>query len=145
MTITENLPDQPVRAQFDRRLLSQALTNVIKNATEAIAALPMEERGPGRIDVQFERRDNGRIVIDIIDNGKGLPADHRQKLLEPYMTTREGGTGLGLAIVGKDSRGPWRRHRSARSAGRRAWRPRRARAALVPGRRARRDVGNGGG
>ena len=40
-------------------------------------------------------------VIDVIDNGKGLPADQRQKLLEPYMTTREGGTGLGLAIVGK--------------------------------------------
>ena len=40
-------------------------------------------------------------IIDVIDNGKGLPADQRQKLLEPYMTTREGGTGLGLAIVGK--------------------------------------------
>lgn len=101
LTITENLPAEPVRAQFDRRLMSQALTNVIKNATEAIAAIPMEERGEGRIDVVFERRANGRIVIDVIDNGKGLPADQRQKLLEPYMTTREGGTGLGLAIVGK--------------------------------------------
>ncbi len=88
-------------ARFDRRLLSQALTNVIKNATEAIDAVPMDERGPGRIDVAFERREDGRIVIDVIDNGKGLPADQRQKLLEPYMTTREGGTGLGLAIVGK--------------------------------------------
>ncbi len=101
LTITENLPDKPVRAQFDRRLMSQALTNVIKNATEAIAAIPMDQRGAGQIDVVFERRDNGRIVIDVIDNGKGLPADQRQKLLEPYMTTREGGTGLGLAIVGK--------------------------------------------
>ena len=49
----------------------------------------------------FERWDDGRIVIDVTDNGKGLPGDQRQKLLEPYMTTREGGTGLGLAIVGK--------------------------------------------
>jgi two-component system nitrogen regulation sensor histidine kinase NtrY len=101
LTISENLPAGAVPARFDRRLLSQALTNVIKNATEAIEAVPMEERGPGRIDVAFERREDGRIVIDVIDNGKGLPADQRQKLLEPYMTTREGGTGLGLAIVGK--------------------------------------------
>jgi len=101
LTISENLPSGAVSARFDRRLLSQALTNVIKNATEAIEAVPMEERGPGRIDVVFERREDGRIVIDVIDNGKGLPADQRQKLLEPYMTTREGGTGLGLAIVGK--------------------------------------------
>ena len=101
LTISENLPSEPVLARFDRRLISQALTNVIKNATEAIEAVPMEERGPGRIDVAFERREDGRIVIDILDNGKGLPADQRQKLLEPYMTTREGGTGLGLAIVGK--------------------------------------------
>jgi len=100
-TIAEALPEEPVSARFDRRLISQALTNVIKNATEAIEAVPAEERGPGRIDVQMARLDDGRIVIDVIDNGKGLPADQRQKLLEPYMTTREGGTGLGLAIVGK--------------------------------------------
>ncbi len=101
LAISENLPAEPVPALFDRRLISQALTNVIKNATEAIEAVPSEERGPGAIEVAFERREDGRIVIDVIDNGKGLPADQRQKLLEPYMTTREGGTGLGLAIVGK--------------------------------------------
>lgn len=101
LTLSEDLPAEPVLAQFDRRLMSQALTNVIKNATEAIEALPMEQRGPGRIDVSFQRREDGMIIIDVIDNGKGLPIDQRQKLLEPYMTTREGGTGLGLAIVGK--------------------------------------------
>jgi len=102
MTIEENLPAEPALARFDRRLISQALTNVIKNATEAVEAVPAEDRGgPGRVDVSLERREDGRIVIDVIDNGKGLPADQRQKLLEPYMTTREGGTGLGLAIVGK--------------------------------------------
>ncbi|MFA6966537.1 ATP-binding protein [Bosea sp. (in: a-proteobacteria)] len=101
LTISENLPEGSVLARFDRRLVSQALTNVIKNATEAIEAVPMDERGPGKIDIAFERREDGRIVIDVVDNGKGLPADQRQKLLEPYMTTREGGTGLGLAIVGK--------------------------------------------
>lgn len=99
--IEENLPSEAVPARFDRRLISQALTNVIKNATEAIEAVPPEERGQGLIQVEFERWGDGRIVIDVTDNGKGLPADQRQKLLEPYMTTREGGTGLGLAIVGK--------------------------------------------
>lgn len=101
IAISDNLPDTPVLAQFDRRLISQALTNVIKNATEAVEAVPAEERGKGRIEIGFERLPDGRIVIDIVDNGKGLPADQRQKLLEPYMTTRDGGTGLGLAIVGK--------------------------------------------
>ena len=101
MTIEESLPDASVLARFDRRLISQALTNVIKNATEAIEAVPADQRGQGRIEVQLERRDDGRVVIEVMDNGKGLPADQRQKLLEPYMTTREGGTGLGLAIVGK--------------------------------------------
>lgn len=99
--MSDNLPDAPVLAHFDRRLISQALTNVIKNATEAVEAVPAEQRGKGRIEIGFERLPDGRIVIDIIDNGKGLPADQRQKLLEPYMTTRDGGTGLGLAIVGK--------------------------------------------
>lgn len=99
--MSDNLPDAPVLAHFDRRLISQALTNVIKNATEAVEAVPAEERGKGRIEIGFERLQDGRIVIDILDNGKGLPADQRQKLLEPYMTTRDGGTGLGLAIVGK--------------------------------------------
>jgi two-component system nitrogen regulation sensor histidine kinase NtrY len=101
LEIVETLPPEPVPAQFDRRLISQALTNVIKNATEAIEAVPAEERGQGRIDVSLTRQEDGRIVIEIIDNGKGLPVEQRQKLLEPYMTTRESGTGLGLAIVGK--------------------------------------------
>lgn len=101
ISFVESLPATPVPVQFDRRLISQALTNVIKNATEAIQAVPMDQRGKGQIQIVLERRDDGTIVIDVIDNGKGLPVEQRQKLLEPYMTTREGGTGLGLAIVGK--------------------------------------------
>ena len=87
-------------AKFDRRLISQALTNIIKNATEAIAAVPPEELGKGRIRVSV-RRENDQIVIDVIDNGTGLPKENRNRLLEPYVTTREKGTGLGLAIVGR--------------------------------------------
>ena len=87
-------------ARFDRRLISQALTNIIKNATEAIAAVPPAELGRGRIRVSAAR-DGGDIVIDVIDNGIGLPKENRNRLLEPYVTTREKGTGLGLAIVGR--------------------------------------------
>jgi two-component system nitrogen regulation sensor histidine kinase NtrY len=87
-------------ARFDRRLISQALTNIIKNATEAIAAVPPADLGKGRILV-LAVRDGGDIVIDVIDNGIGLPKENRSRLLEPYVTTREKGTGLGLAIVGR--------------------------------------------
>jgi two-component system nitrogen regulation sensor histidine kinase NtrY len=98
--IDAEIKTDPMRAQFDRRLISQALTNIIKNATEAIEAVPAEELGKGRIDV-IAARDNDDIVIDVIDNGIGLPKVSRARLLEPYVTTREKGTGLGLAIVGR--------------------------------------------
>jgi two-component system nitrogen regulation sensor histidine kinase NtrY len=87
-------------ARFDRRLISQALTNIIKNATEAISAVPPAELGRGRIQI-FTARHGDDIVIDVVDNGIGLPKENRSRLLEPYVTTREKGTGLGLAIVGK--------------------------------------------
>jgi two-component system, NtrC family, nitrogen regulation sensor histidine kinase NtrY len=99
--IVESLEQGDNTGLFDRRLISQALTNIIKNATEAIAAVPAGERARPRIDVVLRRQPAGMFVIDIMDNGKGLPKEQRQRLMEPYMTTREGGTGLGLAIVGK--------------------------------------------
>ncbi|HEY1545677.1 MAG TPA: PAS domain-containing sensor histidine kinase [Xanthobacteraceae bacterium] len=87
-------------AKFDRRLISQALTNIIKNATEAVSAVPPAELGRGHIQVSAAREGED-IVIDVVDNGIGLPKENRSRLLEPYVTTREKGTGLGLAIVGK--------------------------------------------
>lgn len=95
-----DIKQSPMPAQFDRRLISQALTNIIKNATEAIEQVPPEELGKGRIDVVAQREDDD-ILIDVIDNGIGLPKVARQRLLEPYVTTRQKGTGLGLAIVGR--------------------------------------------
>jgi two-component system, NtrC family, nitrogen regulation sensor histidine kinase NtrY len=98
--IEADVKEEPLRAKFDRRLISQALTNIIKNAAEAIEAVPTEELGRGRIDV-IAAREKDDIVIDVIDNGIGLPKVSRARLLEPYVTTREKGTGLGLAIVGR--------------------------------------------
>jgi two-component system nitrogen regulation sensor histidine kinase NtrY len=98
--IEVEIAQDPMPAKFDRRLISQALTNIIKNATEAIGAVPPETLGKGRIDVRAAN-DGQDIVIDIVDNGIGLPKESRSRLLEPYVTTREKGTGLGLAIVGR--------------------------------------------
>src|SRR6266511_6317774 len=94
------IAEDPMPARFDRRLISQALTNIIKNATEAVAAVPPAEIGRGQIRV-FAGREGEDVVIDVIDNGVGLPKENRSRLLEPYVTTREKGTGLGLAIVGR--------------------------------------------
>src|SRR5436305_940833 len=98
--IDVEIAEDPMLARFDRRLISQALTNIIKNATEAVAAVPVGELGRGRIRVSASREGED-VVIDVIDNGTGLPKENRNRLLEPYVTTREKGTGLGLAIVGR--------------------------------------------
>jgi two-component system, NtrC family, nitrogen regulation sensor histidine kinase NtrY len=98
--IDADIAEDPMVARFDRRLISQGLTNIIKNAAEAISAVPPQELGRGAIKVSA-MRDGAFIIVDIVDNGVGLPKENRRRLLEPYVTTREKGTGLGLAIVGK--------------------------------------------
>ena len=96
----DKTPDAPVRVPFDRRLFSQALTNIVKNATEGIAAHTDDPGFHGKISVAVAVA--GRVVsVDVIDNGMGFPKENRQRLLEPYMTTRSDGTGLGLPIVAK--------------------------------------------
>ncbi len=96
----EHLPDEPLFADFDRRLISQALTNVLKNAGEGIDALP-EPHEKGKVIVTLGIGTGGFIEIAVSDNGKGFPKEERRKLLEPYVTTRAEGTGLGLPIVVK--------------------------------------------
>jgi two-component system nitrogen regulation sensor histidine kinase NtrY len=84
---------------FDRRLITQAVTNLVKNAREAIESRPQEHAGSrGRITVRAGM-DDERPFVSVEDNGIGLPKENRHRLTEPYMTTREKGTGLGLAIV----------------------------------------------
>ena len=98
--IRTDLPEGPISGFVDQRLIGQALTNVIKNATEAVTGRTGDNLPKGRIRIHLYE-DGNRQVIDVIDNGIGLPTENRQRLLEPYMTTREKGTGLGLAIVRK--------------------------------------------
>ena len=83
----------------DRGLVAQALLNVLKNAGEAVGArTAVRPDPPGRILARL-RVEGGVVVFEIEDNGVGLPAKDRERLTEPYVTTREKGTGLGLAIV----------------------------------------------
>jgi two-component system nitrogen regulation sensor histidine kinase NtrY len=95
-------PTGDFRMVCDRRQLAQALTNVVKNGVEAIET--RRNRGEhslagDRVELKL-REDGGLLVIDVLDTGIGLPED-RERLTEPYMTTRVRGTGLGLAIVKK--------------------------------------------
>jgi two-component system nitrogen regulation sensor histidine kinase NtrY len=84
---------------LDRRLITQAVTNLVKNAREAIEGRQQAAPEPrGRILVEAGRED-GHPFIRVTDNGIGLPRENRHRLAEPYITTREKGTGLGLAIV----------------------------------------------
>ncbi|MFC6687317.1 sensor histidine kinase NtrY-like [Jhaorihella thermophila] len=100
--IAPDLPDHPVIAEVDATMVSQALTNLIKNAGEAIESLRQKGAPEGYCpEIRVEMRDEGgQCEIRIADNGIGLPED-RARLFEPYVTTRDEGTGLGLPIVKK--------------------------------------------
>lgn len=82
----------------DRRQLAQALSNIVKNGVEAISQ--HTQATDARIDLSIVEDADGGIVISVADTGIGLPLE-RERIIEPYMTTRPGGTGLGLAIVKK--------------------------------------------
>jgi two-component system nitrogen regulation sensor histidine kinase NtrY len=95
-------PEGEFRMVCDRRQLAQAITNVVKNGVEAIEG--RRNRGEhsiagDRVELKLHEEGNS-LVIDLLDTGIGLPED-RERLTEPYMTTRVRGTGLGLAIVKK--------------------------------------------
>jgi len=93
------MPDHPVLLSIDRRLVTQAVTNLVKNAREAIEIRQKENPLPrGVIKVEIDEAAD-HVSVNVTDNGIGLPVENRHRLTEPYMTTRDKGTGLGLAIV----------------------------------------------
>ena len=96
-------PESPVIVRCDGRQVARALTNLLQNAAEAIDGRSPPPEGappPGLIEVELVESSSG-VIIEVRDNGRGLPAEGRDRLTEPYMTTRLKGTGLGLAIVRK--------------------------------------------
>lgn len=101
--LSMDLPEDPTWIACDATQVRQALSNILKNAVEAIDAKTGDsrEKGAGSISVRVFSR-GGEHAVEVIDNGIGLPEDEvRQRLTEPYITTRAKGTGLGLAIVWK--------------------------------------------
>jgi two-component system nitrogen regulation sensor histidine kinase NtrY len=106
ITFSTAAPKEPVHFEGDGRLIAQALTNVLKNAGEGIAArIAKGDDEPGKIiiAVELSNKEAGgaTLAYRVTDNGIGLPPEHRHRLTEPYVTTRAKGTGLGLAIVRK--------------------------------------------
>ncbi len=99
-----NAPEDGVAVLCDGRQIAQVLTNLLQNAAEAIEGRQAPENTPlppGKIAISILNDGQGRIVLSVTDNGRGLPQKDRERLTEPYVTTRSKGTGLGLAIVKK--------------------------------------------
>ncbi|MEL6663966.1 MAG: PAS domain-containing sensor histidine kinase [Pseudomonadota bacterium] len=101
ISIKVDRPEGPEMFVGDERLIGQAIGNLLKNAAEAIDRRPSNEDVLGTIDVTLSETIEGQLEIIIEDNGAGFPEQARERLLEPYVTTREKGTGLGLAIVNR--------------------------------------------
>ena len=94
-------PERGPMAPCDRRLVSQALTNLLMNAADATAMrVRADGEQKGTIDVSIES-DDALVTLAVADDGIGLPAEDRDRLTEPYVTHKPKGTGLGLAIVKK--------------------------------------------
>ncbi|MSO73197.1 MAG: PAS domain-containing sensor histidine kinase [Rhodospirillaceae bacterium] len=104
ITFEIETPAGQLLMRCDARQVGQALTNVLKNAVEAIdarfGAPAPGQAGQGRIAASIKQCET-ETVISVVDNGVGLPQAERERLTEPYVTTRAKGTGLGLAIVKK--------------------------------------------
>ncbi len=100
ITYEEDLAEPSIVVNCDASQISQVLTNLLKNAAEAIASEESDLPLRGEIVVRVAQRTD-QVILTVADNGAGLPKGLRERLTEPYVTTREKGTGLGLAIVKK--------------------------------------------
>ncbi len=101
ISVTVTAPPHPVETLGDERMLAQALTNIVKNAAEAVDR-HIEASGAGKGAVSIDVfMDGEEVQVTVRDNGGGFPTEDRERLLEPYVTTRKNGVGLGLAIVNR--------------------------------------------
>ena len=95
-----DFPESGVLSDYDAGLLNQALTNLLQNAVDAIKGRSADVSEPGWISMRLIESGNSASIV-VEDNGRGLPVKERERLTEPYVTTRTKGTGLGLAIVAR--------------------------------------------
>jgi len=102
ISFEQRLPDNDVSLNCDARQVSRALTNLLKNAAESVSeSMNIDKDVKGKVKITLTHDEGVALKIIVEDNGKGLPAENTDQLMEPYVTTREKGTGLGLAIVRK--------------------------------------------
>jgi len=100
ITFKNDMLDTPIELVCDRHQVGQALTNLMQNAVDAINGREIDSDTPGEVGIEVTGEE-GYTIVSIFDNGIGLPVSERDRLTEPYVTTRDKGTGLGLAIVRK--------------------------------------------
>ena len=93
-----DMPKKPIKLYCDARQIDQAMTNLLQNALDAV---DVSETRNKRIEVRIDRTGEEGWSVLVEDNGRGLPREMLDRLMEPYVTTRDKGTGLGLAIVKK--------------------------------------------
>jgi nitrogen fixation/metabolism regulation signal transduction histidine kinase len=97
VTLAFDVPDKEARVNLDRQMLRRALINLIRNSAQAIRD---QSRPDGKVKISLHR--SGDFwVVDVDDDGPGIPAESRERIFDPYVTTKHDGTGLGLAIVKK--------------------------------------------
>ncbi len=97
ITLELSVPEQPVLAYVDPQLLKRAIINLVKNAIQALTGAGQKE---ARVQIRLFASDDW-WVLDVSDNGPGIPEEMRTRVFEPYVTTKDSGTGLGLAITKK--------------------------------------------
>jgi signal transduction histidine kinase len=101
--VSWQLPDDPMPVAIDRQMLRRVIVNLVRNGVEAIRAARPEAAGDeprGHVRVGAERTSEG-VAIVVEDDGPGVPEEARERVFDPYVTTKSEGTGLGLAIVKK--------------------------------------------
>jgi two-component system nitrogen regulation sensor histidine kinase NtrY len=97
----ETPPGDPVMLPCDGQKVTQALTNLLQNAVDALSERKPEDGQPAPAITVIVRRGHGAVIVEVADNGPGFASPDRERLFEPYVTMRSHGTGLGLAIVRK--------------------------------------------
>lgn len=98
--VSWEIPDNPVSVWFDRHMLRRVMANLVRNAAQAIRDQEGRE-GPGHVQVSLRTWEKDWVSLEVEDDGPGIPANIRESLFDPYVTTKQDGTGLGLAIVKK--------------------------------------------
>lgn len=99
VTVRWEIPSDPMIAFIDKQMLHRVLVNLMRNAAQAIR--DQGKQGPGHVSVALREADTNWLVLEVDDDGPGIPEPMRNSVFDPYVTTKKDGTGLGLAIVKK--------------------------------------------